>query len=43
MFKSKTGRSKINGDRDKFTVPPVGLYEHKFGLNKHLDEGNKDP
>lgn len=28
-FKSKTGRSKITGNK-KFVVPPVGLYEHKF-------------
>ena len=29
VFKSKTGRSKIDGNK-QFMVPPVGLYEHQF-------------
>lgn len=31
VFKSKTGRCDISGKKGNTSVPPVGLYEHKFG------------
>jgi len=41
VFKSKTGRSKINGAKGNSAIPPVGLYEHKFGNNDNIPERDR--
>jgi hypothetical protein len=45
VFKSKTGRCDISGKKGNTSVPPVGLYEHKFGKSNlvYSRERSKTP